>query len=302
MSWLNPARPGYPYPEIAGYLLSFLSWEGTSTVETRDRIASGLAADMSARGGVGRGGIDYAFDTGMALTGLLRHEQVAGRLPEPVMADRLYDFVVRCIAGRSAYVGESDTDPSHWSVSYGCHLLKLVIALTAYEEARSLRGPSDWVRQLVADLVPLCDEGRFRINDLSGETYTHAHCYAVEGLLALDGGAMRGEFRPVIEGAADWLARAQLDDGGVPSRHDGERALAGAHTDCTAQAVRIWSLVDRQRYSGQIGRGAAFLHEMEKGGAFRYRPDSDDMNTWATMFAVQALRWADEGGDWQWMV
>ena len=41
---------------------------------------------------------------------------------------------------------------------------------------------------------------------------------------------------------------------------------------------------------------------MEKGGAFRYRPDSDDMNTWATMFAVQALRWADDGGDWQWII
>jgi len=301
ISWVNPERPGYPYPEIAGYLLSLLSWEGSSTAETRDRIASGLAADMSVRGGVGRWGIDYAFDAGMALTGLLRHEQIGGCLPEPAMADRLYDFVVRCVAARSAYVGESDTDPSHWSVSYGCHLLKLTIPLTAYEEARSLLGPSDWVRQLVADLVPLYDEGRFRVNELSGETYTHAHCYAVEGLLTLDGRGLGG-FRPVIEGAADWLARVQLEDGGLPSRHDGDHALAGAHTDCTAQALRIWSLVDRQGYSPQISRAAGFLHEMEKGGAFRYRPDSDDMNTWATMFAVQALRWADGGGDWQWMV
>ncbi len=301
MSWVNPERPGYPYPEIAGYLLSFLSWEGSSTVETRDRIASGLAADVSAGGGVGRWGIDYAFDSAMALTGLLRHEHVGGGLPEPALADRLYEFVVRCVAGRSAYTGDSDTDPSHWSVSYGCHLLKLAIALTEYEASRALPSPSDCVRQLVEDLVPLYDEGRFRVNDLSRETYTHAHCYAVEGLLTLDRRGM-GEFRPLIEGAADWLARVQFDDGGLPSRHDGRIAIGPAHTDCTAQAVRIWSLVDGQRYSTEIGRAATFLREMEKEGAFRYRPDCDDMNTWATMFAVQALRWADEGGDLTWMV
>jgi len=301
LSWVNPDRPGYAYPEIAGYLLSYLTWEGASTVETRNRVASGLAADMSARGGVGRWGIDYAFDSAVALTGLLRHERAGGQLPATEMVDRLYAFVVRCVAERTAYVGASDTDPSHWSVSYGSHLLKLVIALTAYEGSRAVPGHSAPVAQLVEDLVPLYDDGRFKVNDLSGETYTHSHCYAVEGLLTLEGRGL-GEFRSLINGAADWLAQIQLEDGGVPSRHDGTVALGGPHTDCTAQAVRIWALVDSERYATEISRGAAFLHEMEKGGPFRYRPDSDDMNTWATMFAVQALRWADDGGDWQWII
>ena len=301
LSWVNPVRPGYPYPEIAGYLLSFLAWQGTSTVATRNRIARGLAADMSARGGVGRWGIDYTFDSAMALTGLLRHEQAGGRLPDAGMADRLYGFIVRCVAARTAYVGDSDSDPSHWSVSYGSHLLKLAVALTAYEEARSLPGPSGSVQQLVDELVPLYDGGRFRVNALSPETYMHSHCYAVEGLITLDCRGL-GTFGQLIGGAADWLAQNQLEDGGVPSRHDGQVALGPAHTDCTAQALRIWSLVDRERYATQMSRAEAFLYEIEKGGAFRYRPDSDDMNTWATMFAAQALHWAEEGGDWQWMV
>jgi hypothetical protein len=301
LSWVNPERPGYAYPEIAGYLLSFLAWQGPSTVETRDRIARGLEADMSARGGVGRWGIDYAFDSAMALTGLLRHAQAGGRLPDSGMADRLYEFVVSCVAARTAYVGDSDSDPAHWSVSYGSHLLKLAIALTAYDELRSLRSRSEPVQQLVDDLVPLYDSGRFRVNELSPETYTHSHCYAIEGLITLDARGL-GTFGSLIRGGADWLAQIQLGDGGMPSRHDGRDALGPAHTDCTAQAARIWSLVDRERYAPQISRAAAFLYEMEKGGAFRYRPGSDDMNTWATMFAAQAMRWAEDGGDWQWMV
>jgi len=172
LSWFNPDRPGYAYPEIAGYLLSFLTWEGASTADTRDRVASALAGDMSGRGGVGRWGVDYAFDAGMALTGLLRHQRAGGELPHPRMVDRLHEFIVGCVARRTAYMGESDTDPAHWSVSYGSHLLKLIIPLTEYGEARSMSASSAALRQLVDELVPLYHQGRFRVNDRSAETYT----------------------------------------------------------------------------------------------------------------------------------
>jgi hypothetical protein len=32
-------------------------------------------------------------------------------------------------------------------------------------------------------------------------------------------------------------------------------------------------------------------------GGLRYGPSSDDVNTWATLFAVQAAGWAHTGGD-----
>ena len=31
MSWVNPAHPGYSYPEIAGYMLSDLAFRGRHT-------------------------------------------------------------------------------------------------------------------------------------------------------------------------------------------------------------------------------------------------------------------------------
>jgi hypothetical protein len=36
-------------------------------------------------------------------------------------------------------------------------------------------------------------------------------------------------------------------------------------------------------------------------GGLRYEPGSDDVNTWATIFAIQAFRWAEQGGTWQWI-
>ena len=108
--------------------------------------------------------------------------------------------------------------------------------------------------------------------------------------------------RRLIEKCADWLASVQLSDGGLPSSHNGIEATGMAHTDCTAQAIRIWSCVDAQRYRGEIDRGVQFLDSMAADGGFRYRPGSDDINTWATIFALQAINRARDGGSWQWLV
>lgn len=302
MSWSNPRRPGYPYPEIAGYLLSLLALEGESTLDIRNRIARRLVSDMSPAGGVGRGGADYVFDSAMALAGLIAHESAGGALPDDRSIDRLFDFVTANLTARRAVTGLSTADPDHWSVSYGCHLLKVVIALYAYDERRPTSTTSTLVDRLVRELTGLYDNGRFRANASSSLTYLHSCCYAVEGLLVLQG-RRHGEYRDLIRGSARWLAEIQTSEGGLHAFHDGLDAYGTLHTDATAQAVRIWSLVDRTAYQEQIDRGLGFLAEMTTPvGGLRYEPGSDDVNTWATIFGLQAVRWAYEGGHWQWMV
>jgi hypothetical protein len=85
--------------------------------------------------------------------------------------------------------------------------------------------------------------------------------------------------------------------------HDGREAFGSLRTDATAQAIRIWTLVDSAAYQEQIDRGIGFVAEMATPvGGLRYEPGSDDLNTWATIFGLQAVRWAAMGGSWQWMV
>jgi hypothetical protein len=302
MSWSNPQHAGYPYPEIAGYLLSLLALEGESTLDIRDRIARRLVSDISPAGGVGRDGADYVFDSAMALAGLIAHESAGGVLSDDRSIDRLFDFVTLNLTARQAGTGLSTTDPDHWSVSYGCHLLKAVIALYAYDERRPRSTTSALVDRLVAELTGLYDNGRFRANASSLVTYLHSCCYAVEGLLVVQG-RRQGEYRDLIRGSARWLAETQTSEGGLRAFHDGRDAFGTLHTDATAQAVRIWSLVDAKAYQEQIDRGLGFLAEMRTPvGGLRYEPGSDDVNTWATIFGLQAVQWSYEGGDWQWMV
>jgi hypothetical protein len=304
MSWVNREHAGYPYPEIAGYLLSDLSFRGRDTAALRNRVARRLLADMTPNGAVGRRGVEYVFDSAMVLAGLLAHESTAGLLPDPRMPDRLRDYITDRLNHRSGLDGTPENAVTHWSQSYGCHLLKSVISLTAFDASRGTDS-SALINQLLKDLLPLYEQigdgGRFHVNADSDVTYTHAHCYAIEGLLVLEGRGNR-DLRRWIEGGAEWLASVQESDGGVPAEHDSNGARMKAHADCTAQAVRVWACTDARRYRNNIKRGVAFLTELSSDGGVRYESGSNDINTWATIFGAQAIDFATEGGRWQCLI
>jgi hypothetical protein len=305
-SWVNPAHPGYAYPEIAGYMLSYLAQHGRATAELRNRVARHLATDMTPSGAVGRNGTEYVFDSAMVLAGLIAHVKAGGLLPEADMLDRLHEFMVSRLTRRVGIEGAAEAPATHWSASYGCHLLKSVISLTAYNDLNSYSGQDQMraapriVETLLDDLLPLFDGARFHVNGESDATYTHAHCYALEGLLTLDGRGRRG-LRQIIERGAEWLADIQTADGGVPSGYVAD-VLSPAHADCTAQSVRIWTCVDPERFAPSIRGAKTFLKSLTVDGGIRYRPGSEDINTWATIFGAQALDFAANGGRWEWLI
>lgn len=310
LSWSNPDHPGYRYPEAAALLLSLLTREGAA-LALRDRLAHALALDVSPAGGLGKGGREYVFDAAMALSAFLAHAGATARSPDRALSDPLFEFIAANLAERRGMVpgpsGETDcagepNSPSgeaRWSHSYGCHLLKSVLAISAYCGTESARGRR-LARELVRDLLPLFDGQRFRTHAVSRLTYLHAHCYAVEGLLGLRAlGAQWGDeeaVRGAIRSAARWLAGIQRPEGGLPAWHDGSDGSGGCHADVAAQAVRIWTAVDRRGFTGPIGRALRFLGGLQApAGGIWYSPESADVNTWATIFAAQAVRWAGEG-------
>ena len=304
ISWVNPVHPGYAYPEIAGYMLSDLAFRGGDTVALRNIVARRLLADMTPSGAVGRNGIEYVFDSAMVLAGLIAHENDGGVLPDPDMPERLRRYIVNRLTRRIGLDGNLENVPTHWSQSYGCHLIKTVISLTAFDASR---GTDSWplIKQLLTELLPLYeplgDGGRFHVNGASDVTYTHAHCYAIEGLLVLEGRGRTG-LRRWIDGGAAWLASVQEWNGGVPAEHDSNGPRMVAHADCTAQAVRVWTCADAELYADNIERGVRFLTELSSSGGIRYAVGSNDINTWATIFGAQAIDFAAQGGKWQCLI
>jgi hypothetical protein len=172
-----------------------------------------------------------------------------------------------------------------------------VLALAAYHDRAGDPRSLPLAESLLAGLLPLYAAGRFRIHADSSVTYVHAHCYAVEGLLCLQRRGL-AEVGGVARDCAGWLAQIQAANGGIRAWHDGTHASGPLRADATAQAVRIWSCVNRRAFGDAIGRALGFLGRLQSvSGGICYEPGSGDVNTWATVFAVQAVRWAAEGGD-----
>lgn len=166
-SWVNPEHPGYPYPEAAGLLLTLLAAVEPRPSPVREAIARRLQQDISPRGAVGRGGLEYAFDTAMALHGLHAHAQAGGRAQLEAL-DQLHGFIADRVAARSALGAAARPPEPRWSTSWGCHLIKLNLAIETYDGATGRGRADSFIEQLLASLLPLARGGRFVIHAGSG--------------------------------------------------------------------------------------------------------------------------------------
>jgi hypothetical protein len=291
LSWSNSRHSGFRYPEAAALLLRLLTFYAPEQIALRDRLALALVSDVSLAGGIGKAGREYAFDAAMALAALVAHRQRGGQGVDSEVLARLFGFIKQCVEGKRAVVVAENRPAGCWSLSYGSHLLKLIVALRAYQAAGGPPACAEVMERLLGDQLPLWDGVRFRVSENSHLSYLHAHCYALEGLLLLGANQMRA-----VERSADWLCQVQTAEGGLCAWHDGEHAFGPCRADATAQAVRIWCCLDRLGYAAPITRGLRFLRELQApSGGLRYEPANDDINTWATIFAAQASRWAREG-------
>jgi hypothetical protein len=290
LSWLNPEHPGYPYEETSAYALRLLvtcPWQVEAPVRARaERLAMAVADALVTRGALGRDGIAYVFDTAMGVAALAAARRAG--LPvalEPIARGAAFvDAGLRL--GHAAHHGVWFSG-DRWSTQFQPHLLKCVIAL---EEAAavgvSVAGGVDRHAVAAAMVARQRVDGAFALH---GEAFVdvHVHAYALEGLAFL--GRCDGRYSHALRRGVEWLASVQAPDGGIP-REVGPQVRTGCMADVTAQAARLFALVDAGAWRQQAERSCHYLERLRVPGAgLRYAPESADINTWSTIFAVQAL-------------
>lgn len=295
LSWVNPEHPGYDYPEAAGLWLTLFSQYAPERKEARERVANALVRAIAPSGGVGRGESRYLFDTAIALAGLQAHRRAGGRLLDESAPARLASFIDRALAQGRAVQGGAEAGRDRWSTRPNCHHLKLAIL-------QRVDAPVDpaLLDSFVGERLSLHGDGCFESESGAGGTYVHAECYALEGLLEL--ATQRADaVEPLTRGAA-WLASLQTPHGSLPAWQGQELQSMQQPADVVAQAVRIWAALDPQGHATQIERGVARLGQLQApSGGVAYEPGSNDLNTWCTVFAVQAIEWVRRGRGTSWI-
>ena len=281
-SWVG--ANAYAYAEAGGLLLRLLVLEDTCrgcADATADWLATAVAADA-----IGREGARYTFDLGIVAIGLQAHmaARATYRNEALVARERLAAEIMlaRAVEGRPS---------PRWSAHFGPHLRKCAFTLRMFASEFPEHMPAFerlWTATGGHDFDPRAPTPG------ASATYLHACAYALEGTVLL--ASRYGDDDRVYE-AMEWFARLQRPSGGMPAWADGERGFGPTRADATAQAVRLWAWLDRRRWEEPIARGLDWLaRATAPGGGVRYADDCDHQNTWATVFAIQALDFADGRG------
>jgi len=285
LSWLSPEKNGYFYPEVTGYFLKLLlylylqSWNREYLKQSEAVLECLQQELLKTNGKICRDDFCYAFDTGIILRALLRYHFINNtQIPLPILKPAL-EFLWECFKQKKAgiYVNGETKNDIHWSKIYYPHLLKILPLLLKFPE---LKNDSPLIaEEMIAD---------FKDSIFDEPIYAHAFCYGLEGFLWLkDRGYSQTE--KILKKGADILALLQQDDGGIINNTDSSRQVFPV-SDATSQAARLWLILDPGRYKAQIKRALNFLTQAKApGGGILYHPESQDQNSWCTIFAIQAF-------------
>ena len=281
-SWVNPAHPGFAYPEAAAIWLSWACWrsersEPGPASDVIERVAARLAEELARGRGCGRSGRAYLFDTCVALHALARALGcgLVDEIPPGALAGAS-TAIQRFMQAGTVVLPLADERETRWSERWGSHLVR----------AAALLGDAG---QRLGEFT--LGEMALRIRERCVEPdeprYVHAWLYALESELTLDRAS------DAVVGVGERLAGLQTASGALPAWSDGsgpERA------DATAQAVRVWAYLDRERFGEALERARVALASLQQeDGGLAYESGSGDRNTWATAFADQAMAWAESG-------
>lgn len=332
----------FVYSEISGYaisaLVNFWSMSGDEQylslaenaaqfvqklqIQTGDFLFQGAVAHGLTLPGYTLRPAYYSFDNAMILQGLL--DLHAGR-PSPALlasACAIGDWLVNVMQREDgSFLAVRVADPTFMLPGIasafgdgGCLHAKHAIGLlklhhTTGDERYALaaRKVCDWVLTLQDT------DGAIQSTIKREKVVTHTHCYAVEGLLYAAYALQEPRYQAAALRAAHWLLSAQNRGGSLSidykqqwwrmGRRIIELALPKKVSDATAQALRIWSILEQSegdvRFCTASQQAAGFLLSLQKrstadpnaDGGFVYWPGHPMQFAWSTMFAIQALQW-----------
>lgn len=333
-SWYDTITGNYPfiYSEITGYGMTTYVYifEKTGIKEYIER------AEMAARYMINtakdpRGGFlckyfykeskftpDYrcSFDGGIILTGFTNLAKITGKeeyLQESIkLGDWLLDLQQRNGKMYARYIGNDKVDiPGHWSTQGGSYHAKLSIGLMNLYELTKNEKYKHSVKQLCDFAISMQEEdGRFVTDSENKSTYSHPHCYSIEGLIAASAALEEPKYLEAATKGCKWLF-AQMKKGIIPHYYENENFDYFVKSEMHAQAVRTALLINHlnkaeiipQSRINNAARAFMNLQLMNSNdkqyGGFQYGIDEKgtlkpDVNSWCSMFSLQALYYLQE--------
>lgn len=332
-SWFDLPSRSYPYlySEITGYgitALLFLEtfFKNDALVAKAEKAAEWLAKEaLHPCGGVltriynDESAVDgsspyfkreniFFFDTGMALFGVASLYKRTANEDYLSLSRRLADFMLNKMLkedGSAAPIYNTDSgrcieDGDKWSNQPGAFHAKAAMGLFLLSEITGEKKYHDAALGLCEYALANQDaSGRFITDKSSKTTHLHPHSYAAEGLWYAGTQCGVEKFREGSLKAAEW-AIGKVTATGVNELYDPQtdRFNDFQRCDILAQVLRLGMIFSLKDKMG-ILRERLLSYQYEGGeqrqrGGFIYFKGEPHLNSWCSMFALQALALSDD--------
>lgn len=297
----------YVYPEITGYYLQWLAWRSSAGDQHMTLAAHAAAAQrwlstwsqrddrlqtrihLRAHAPDWRNQTLFFFDLAMVVRGLASAVRRGLVQPDAALVDSLANALSSLVAvdGRFAACAPcaGGTVPDRWSTRRGGFLAKAAAGVLS--AAATIPVLRDLVPAAMATFRDSIEHGLQAPHDES-----HPFFYGVEGAAAQKHALTSSERSAIVAQVRSRLARVD-SHGALPESIDG---TGPKRLDVVAQGLRAASLVGVDchgdaRTEAALSRLRRCLHDsIDKRGAVPFAAhDAPRVNTWATMFAHQAL-------------
>ncbi len=255
----------------------------------------------------------YVFDAGMIACGLIDLYKVTSKDKYLKAATKTMELCLQLQNEDGAFkagliADEQTLDNQHWFQTSACHHIKMILPLLRMYKVTGDKKYLDSARRLLRWGCSLqLPDGRFAVFAGSNDTYTHAHCYALEGIVAAYKyfGNTNMDLAIRINRGLSWLMMAQNSDGSIYD-WEGQHENKIKVSEALAQTLRLLllrqkglTLSEKLLVNEKVQKGFAFLGKMQrldantrlKGGISYGESDcriDKKIYTCATIFAVHA--------------
>jgi len=321
---LDAQSPSFLYSEITGYaittllFLNRLSPEGVLIDRAQNAADWLLREAMHPCGGFKarayQDGINadplysfnseniFSFDSGMVLYGLVN-------LYKQTKQDKLLsscrecaDFLINKMQNPdgsfnsifSAKTNVNINPGDKWSSQPGSFHAKIALGLTdLFEITNEIRYRESAIKVCEFALTKQDATGRFITDNHAQTTHLHPHAYTIEGLIYAGTAFKIAKFIDQAQKAANWMFK-HVDKNGVNDIYSPKNAKFGhfQRSDILAQAMRLGLIFNLDKTSllkARLENYQYLTEDSRQSGGFLYNLQEKHLNSWCSMFALQAL-------------
>ncbi len=325
-SWidLDAQAPAFLYSEITGYAITTLLFLNRLTQDSGLIRRAQTAADWLLQKAMHPCGgfkarlyqdninIDplysfyseniFSFDTAMALYGLVNLYKQTEQENLLRICQKCADFLINRMQNpdgsfNSIYSAKTSANINpmdKWSNQPGSFHAKIALGMAdLFEITNKIKYKEAAIKICEFALTKQDESGRFITDDITQTTHLHPHSYTIEGLIYAGATFKIQKFITQAEKAVKWMFK-YVDKAGLNDIYDPKSAKFGLfqRSDILAQALRIGLIFNQDKASLLKTRleNYQYLKEnSQQSGGFVYNLQGRHLNSWCSMFALQAL-------------